>query len=1850
MAHGLINEDARLHKWCKDGKYKTIEGFIATCEDLPLRLAYRRGVFGYTPLHEAVSNGHSKVLQLLLDRGGDVNCSANSGYTPLHLAASSGYVDCVRVLLNYNADISLIDEYGKTPLQTAEQSSKAAVVKVLKSAEIIKEVRNDGPRLNELLKTPLNQLEKSCIDRALMAAVESGKHSNIGKLILRGASNIDEALEESRGLRKHKVTATLLIIKAAIENDKILVLKLYDENVQGLDTKVPLTEEDDLAELQQFVRSHTIETVMPIEIARRNSASAVREELLLRRGVNETSGTVLWYGLRLTQLEISWLQNIYWVKELKIARNEFTSLPSEMGGYLNRCTNLELQWNKLREVPCCLLELPSINELNLSHNDIEKIPKVPEWSSSLSILDLSYNHLRSLPKSIVAPNLKNLNISNNQFHTVPHCVCSLTGLITLNIAYNSEILALPNELGRLKNLLNLNLDGLVDLNDPPRSIRGTTLDCINYLRSRLLSARGYYHMKLMLVGKQEMGKSTIVARLQGQEIGNESTVGVDISEWKYTPAYNKRTFYFSIWDFAGQEEYYATHQCFLSKRSLYLLVWNVTEGDAGIADLIPWLNNISVRAPNSCMIIVGTFLDKVSEENRGKVSDLLRKVQKLAAQYRRLSITKITAVGLQGQLENVAKLKDDIYNAAEEYKIENQHVMGFEIPSSYHVLMTTIHRNVKDGAHEPIMHAADFEKMVRDLNLVDLQDDEELRTVTRFLHEDGVLLHYEDRKHNLDDLYFVDSRWLCDLMSTVITVSQRNPYVQEGILHNKYIPLLFKDERFQTKYFQQYLTLLTRFEIALPLDKRILIPSLLPENRPEIVSEQLPDFKHCFKRFIIFRPSVSKGKSYRCPTSSGLWSRLLSRIMSNIKEVKNILSEYVPVKENNVVISTNIVLKSNTTALSSVSEDPSVELESVDYVYSDSTSNVSSNQSVKLEVGSVECYMPSKAHKQVVTNGNWQLEHHNKSVDVVPNEGHRNLVYWRTGLFCNVNKLCFIIESLVDTVKCQDKDGILIVCSPTPEGRRVFGQLIDYVEQLISEWYPGLEGELDHIVPCHECIKSGAAEPYEFKVDELLHLIADHKLSTECGVCHSTQQLIDLVPDLLLTDLNAEFLLDANEVIYKEEKESFLGEGGFGKVYRGKYKGQSVAVKLYTAMERISVEKRFKELRSESKLLQQLHHPCLVCMVGVTLHPTMSLVLEEAPQGSLQVSLKEKRAFPRIVMYRIAIQVSSALHFLHSINIIYRDLKAENVLLWSLSPDHLINCKVTDFNIATHADPGGSRGLRGTKGFIAPEVAHVNHLKERSVYDHRADIFSLSMFFYQLIARRLPFEKVDANEVYKYVEEGKRPQLEDIPVAESGLFYMTRIMKLCWAGSPNERPGTEEIIKCLSAPAVQLAMSVIPVSSKYSIREGCIVTSIHSREIQPESIPSELWICCDGVEGIELNVFNTHTLVNIGKHFVNQNQVRCMKQCGDHIWVASRAGLENGVVDIFNKNTKDLVHNIKIEENAVSCITNSEQLVYMGTMEGFCFVFPMDAQSIQSNIMPKRKYISEHCVDGVVFTKTCLWVSTCNQIHFLHPDSLDSDGVEKRTRNTQAFVGLMQLSDNEDQVWSSHLGGVIMSSWNAHQRVHLCDVDVGVIAKEKCQVGDPIDQIITAMCTGLDTVWIGLASGHIIVFGMNPPGEVLTYFRPYQDYVRFLSAAKYPGPCGKEECMMLSGGKMYQPDDSFKIFANKNENSKPVDTANITILWEVLPTKYMRQVHYLREGTSYLDYFNLKETIRDAGFTESMKTFPSDSTTIENKPCATINYDQAEFQQNSQQTQKQQLNVNTLHDDGTSSNDHYQIT
>ena len=199
------------------------------------------------------------------------------------------------------------------------------------STEIIKEVEKDGNGLNELLRDN-PELEPDCLPRALLAAVMKDNHSNIGKLVIKGAPNLEAALELATREKKHHARAILLLVTAAMNNDRSIVLKLFGEpvpNQKGRD--IP---EEGLQEVQTAVRTGKVSTVVPIEIARRKQFKAVREELLLRTDVNQAEGSVFWHGLRLNELEVAWLRKIQWVKKLRLARNGFRTLPVEIGSCL----------------------------------------------------------------------------------------------------------------------------------------------------------------------------------------------------------------------------------------------------------------------------------------------------------------------------------------------------------------------------------------------------------------------------------------------------------------------------------------------------------------------------------------------------------------------------------------------------------------------------------------------------------------------------------------------------------------------------------------------------------------------------------------------------------------------------------------------------------------------------------------------------------------------------------------------------------------------------------------------------------------------------------------------------------------------------------------------------------------------------------------------------------------------------------------------------------------------------------------------------------------------------------------------------------------------------------------------------------------------------------------------------------------------------------------------------------------------------------------------------------------------------------------------------------------------------
>ncbi len=1333
--------------------------------------------------------------------------------------------------------------------------------------------------------------------------------------------------------------------------------------------------------------------------------------------------------------------------------------------------------------------------LNLAFNKLLNIPDVPNWSSRLGVLDLSHNQLTSMPVKALVPAIQALNLSYNKFRRVPPCICSFTTLHFLDISENPDILTLPADMGKLKSLSELNLKGLNYLTDPPRSVLRNTRDCIHYLYSKLYDAKEFYHMKLMLVGLANRGKTTLVARLKGKDCGDKSGHGIDISKWAYRPSLRRKQFHFSIWDLGGQEEYYATHQYFLTQCSLYLLLFNLKHGDAGVQELKPWLNNIALRAPHSRIIIVGTHLDEVQDGDRVYIDKILQKVADLAVTYRhKIEVMEVIPVGLKNRLKNVGVLKQAIYNHAEKYKTpEGQLIMGQKIPASYHALhkqLDSMQRQVRSGIREPIMYAEEFKTMVQ--QFANIQEDDEIKTVTLFLTDMGSLLHYDD----LHELYFIDPCWLCDMLAKVVTIEHRNLYVKRGILHSQHLPLLLD---FPWKFYEQYVMLLDRFEIAVRLDDTCtLIPSKLPNNRPSVVDED-PYWQGepLYSRYIIFASG---------DTPPGFWSRLLSRVMRSVLQV--------------------------ITALTS------------------------------------QCLEDSL---------------------MSPDRSLIKMEYWRHGLFYSTSDVLFRIEKLLDYKKSmshesKDRDGVVIVTSPNRCGKMIMGELVDLVVSLVGEWYPGLQAGadptlgLEQRVPCCKCLKIGRQRPYEFKVEHCLTGINFKETTMECQfevhdkAKNHTVPLTDIVPDLL------EFLLKPNGLIYTEGDISPLGNGSYGKVYRGKYNGKPVAIKKYLLWN----EDALSKLCSEAKLLQKSHHPCLVSLVGVSIHPIMALVMEDTPMGSLEKSLIiNQKPVHRLTIYRMGAEVAAALRFLHRKGIIFCHLEAANVLLWTLDYHSLFHCKLSNFEIATHRFLAGTKGMIGTKGFIAPEVLYNGKRKQYSMYNPYADIFSFGMFLYQLIARRHPYHDTAPQLINTAVEQGERPQFQDIPQAKTAYHYLTRLMKMCWENNPRKRPSTDDIIRKLCNKAMQSVMSVHPVCSRFSLRRICAITPADFTKAGITRSLSELWVCCDGIEGAEVNIYMTDTIVNICKHFIKGNQIQCIALCGDHMWVASKVGIDYGMINIFSIGTRKHVHNFQTREMSVSCITCSEMTVFLGTLEGHCFSFCRDIIQIQASAKPRKKYISEYAVNGIVFTHQYVWVSHTRYIDILNPDNLDL--VETIHRQQGTSIGQLSLSKDGNTIWSAHVGGVLISAWDASRRMHKYDINVDQIISNVCE-DYKLNFVITAMCPVLDTIWVGLASGHVMVFENE---DLLTYYHLCNEHIGILVCIHCSGPCKMEQAMVVSGTQDFKslvPDMPEDIQYDKvDESGEPVGQVGVLVLWEAYDAKTTRQVKSVDENAP--DLFDSHHTV-----------------------------------------------------------------
>ena len=159
----------------------------------------------------------------------------------------------------------------------------------------------------------------------------------LGSCIAKGASNLEECMEIAIIEQKPHSRAMLLLVKAAVTNNKSIIQKLFGETVSypsSLDQRE--FNDQNFVEVQEAVLSEEVSTVVPLEIASRYGSNQVCEELLLKTGVHQDEGSVFWNDLQLGSLNISWLKRISWVKHLILARSGLKSLPQEIGKYLKQ--------------------------------------------------------------------------------------------------------------------------------------------------------------------------------------------------------------------------------------------------------------------------------------------------------------------------------------------------------------------------------------------------------------------------------------------------------------------------------------------------------------------------------------------------------------------------------------------------------------------------------------------------------------------------------------------------------------------------------------------------------------------------------------------------------------------------------------------------------------------------------------------------------------------------------------------------------------------------------------------------------------------------------------------------------------------------------------------------------------------------------------------------------------------------------------------------------------------------------------------------------------------------------------------------------------------------------------------------------------------------------------------------------------------------------------------------------------------------------------------------------------------------------------------------------------------------
>ncbi|XP_065016478.1 serine/threonine-protein kinase STY13-like [Musa acuminata AAA Group] len=260
-----------------------------------------------------------------------------------------------------------------------------------------------------------------------------------------------------------------------------------------------------------------------------------------------------------------------------------------------------------------------------------------------------------------------------------------------------------------------------------------------------------------------------------------------------------------------------------------------------------------------------------------------------------------------------------------------------------------------------------------------------------------------------------------------------------------------------------------------------------------------------------------------------------------------------------------------------------------------------------------------------------------------------------------------------------------------------------------------------------------------------------------------------------------------------------FAQGAFGKLYKGTYNGEDVAIKLLERPENDPERTQLMEQQfvQEVMMLATLKHPNIVRLIGACRKPVVwCIVTEYAKGGSVRQFLmkRQNRSVPLRLAVRQALDIARGMAYVHGLGFIHRDLKSDNLLIFT---DKSI--KIADFGVARiEVKTEGMTPETGTYRWMAPEMI------QHRPYDQKVDVYSFGIVLWELITGMLPFQNMSAVQAaFAVVNKGVRPTIpHDCPLA------LGEIMTRCWDANPDVRPPFPEVVRMLEIAEMEIICTV----------------------------------------------------------------------------------------------------------------------------------------------------------------------------------------------------------------------------------------------------------------------------------------------------------------------------------------------------------------------------------------------------------------------------------------------------------